>query len=74
MINQVGFIARDVYRFLNEQQEASVIVVKHRLNISSTLVYMAIGWLMREGKIYVKKDGDSFLVGVVSPEIVHDGQ
>ncbi len=66
MTNQTGFLAADICNMLNDCGETSVLTLKSKLNVSNTLIYLAIGWLLREGKVYIKKEGDDYLVGPVN--------
>ena len=65
MVKQVGFLAGDICNLLNDYGEVSVLTIRSKLNISNTLVYLTIGWLLREGKVYIKKEEDDYLVGLV---------
>lgn len=65
MTNRIGFIAIDICNMLKDCGEVSVLKIRSRLNISNTLVFLAIGWLSREGKVYIRKEGDDYLVGLV---------
>ncbi len=65
MTNQIGFLAVDIYNMLKDCGEVSVLTVKSKLNVSNTQVYLAIGWLLREGKLDIKKEGDDYLVKLV---------
>ena len=64
MISQIGFLSKDICNLLADCGETSVLTIKTRLNISNTMVYLSLGWLLREGKVFIKKNGDEYLVGL----------
>lgn len=65
MINQIGFLSGDIYNLLCDCGESSILTIKSKLNISNTMTCMAMGWLLREGKIYIRKDKDDYMIGIV---------
>ena len=64
MASQIGFLANDIIALLGDCGESSVLTIKSKLNVSNTMAFLAIGWLSREGKVYIRKEGDDFLVGI----------
>jgi hypothetical protein len=64
MSKQVGLLAGKIWNFLNAKGEVPVLVLKTRLGVPNSLLYLALGWLMREEKIYIKKEKRSYLVGL----------
>ena len=69
MVNHIGFLSGDIYKLLCDYGESSILTIKSKLNISNTVAYMAMGWLLREGKIYIRKDKDDYMVGLTTCDI-----
>ncbi len=65
MTNQIGFLAIDICNMLKDSGEVSVLRIRSGLNVSNTLVFLAIGWLSREGRVHIRKEGDDYLVWLV---------
>lgn len=51
MEDTIGEVAGDVWDFLEDSGETSVSAVTKNVEAPGTKVYMAIGWLAREGKL-----------------------
>ncbi len=64
MINDVGFLAGRIWKYLSQHNEMDTIKIKLDLKISNTMLYLALGWLAREGKIYIKKEKKNYRVGL----------
>ena len=48
---EVGACAGAVWNFLNQKGKISLIQLKFELRCNATLLHLALGWLMKEGKI-----------------------
>ncbi len=57
MENQIGLAAGAVWRFLNEHGPATTEEIRKPLTLSESMLYMAIGWLAREGKLLFEGEG-----------------
>ncbi len=57
MIHSIGETAGKVWRFLNEREEATLNQLKKGIEADPNLVLNAIGWLAREDKLRINKDG-----------------
>lgn len=53
--NKIGLNAGKVWRILNEKGELSVFDLCHELGLTFEEVALAIGWLARESKVFLKK-------------------
>ena len=57
MIHTIGESAGKVWRFLNEKGEANMIQLFQGVDADWNLILQAIGWLVREDKLRIKKKG-----------------
>ncbi len=49
---EIGNAAGEVWRLLDAEGDLSIADIQKKLNLPEYLLYLAIGWLCREGKIY----------------------
>lgn len=61
-IEQIGELAGRIWRTLDEEGELKVTSLKKQLEAPDAQVYLALGWLAREGKLEMKPAGRSWLV------------
>ena len=56
---EIGHAAGEVWRLLDNEGDLSVEDIQKKLNLSESLLHLAIGWLCREDKIhcYEEKKG-----------------
>ena len=52
----IGELAGLVWHFLSTNGRSSVLDMKYSLTIRSSRLFMALGWLAREGKIEVEEE------------------
>jgi len=57
MIQPIGETAGKVWRLLNENSEASLSQLKRGVKADPNLILQAIGWLAREDKLRIEKNG-----------------
>ncbi len=57
MQGRIGEVAGYVWDFLEDQGDSSVTAVADAIDVPSTKVYMAIGWLAQEDKIDFEEAG-----------------
>ena len=50
--NEIGLNAGKIWNLLDEKGEHSIKDLKKKLKLSDHAIYMAIGWLAREEKIF----------------------
>lgn len=51
MEDLIGKIAGEVWRYLDEHGEVSIAELKFSLGYSNSMIFLALGWLVREDKI-----------------------
>ncbi len=63
IMDEIGINAGRIYRFLEDSQEGAEPVkateAKDELDLSTSDVYLALGWLARENQVEVRKKGNS---------------
>lgn len=63
IMDDIGINAGRIYRFLEDEQEGNSPVkatkVKDEFDVSTSDVYLALGWLAREDQIEILKKGNS---------------
>ena len=59
MYNEIGETAGKIWQMLNEHGESTFAKVKKNVGASSELLHQAIGWLAREDKLHISKEGSS---------------
>jgi hypothetical protein len=57
MIPSIGETAGKVWEFLNVHGEANMNQIKKKVKADPNLILQAIGWLAREGKLHIGKQG-----------------
>ncbi len=62
MQSQIGSTAGEIWKYLTEKNNATVMELKSRLGISNTLLHLALGWLLRENKIELLESGHTYTV------------
>ena len=55
MLENIGSVAGDIWRYLEENSEATVTKLTRELGETERTVLMGIGWLAREGKLDFEK-------------------
>lgn len=64
MCGEIGTTAGEIYtNFVKSEKPVSISTVKEKVK-KKELVEMAIGWLAREGRIQVNKNGNSITIKV----------
>lgn len=58
-VNAIGETAGHVWEFLRRNGESSLTAVKRGIRAPDPMVLMAIGWLAREGKVGLHREGRS---------------
>lgn len=57
MNENIGINAGKIWQYLESNGETKVVRVKRELKLSSEELYLALGWLAREGNIAFSKKG-----------------
>ncbi len=59
----IGTNAGKVWTYLNQKQSfTDILEIKFNLNFSNTELYLALGWLAREGKIIITEQENTLVV------------
>jgi predicted RNA-binding protein (virulence factor B family) len=64
MQSDIGLVAGDIWRYLVENDDSSTIKIRVNLGISNTTLYLALGWLLREGKINIALTDYSYKISL----------
>lgn len=64
MTDRIGFAAGEIWKYLLENGESSPIKIKANLGLSNTLLYLALGWLAREDKVYIRQLEHSYRISL----------
>jgi hypothetical protein len=62
LTHEIGETAGAIWRTLEEEGPLTITALKKQIEASDAVLYMAIGWLSREGKIAFDAQGRSFTV------------
>ena len=54
---EIGHTAGTIWRHLSERGESSLSKLKRETDVSDQVLFMALGWLAREGKLEIMRDG-----------------
>ena len=57
-----------IYDFLTKNEDANSWQVKTNLNLSSSVMYLAIGMLVSEGKIEISEEGINYKLNKPTPK------
>lgn len=57
MNENIGINAGKIWRYLEANGESKTVRIKRELKISSSELYLALGWLAREGNVAFCKKG-----------------
>jgi len=55
MVTVIGATAGKVWHYLDKNGEETALKLKSALGITNAALYMAVGWLAREGKVTVSE-------------------
>jgi Protein of unknown function (DUF2582). len=62
----INTAADRIFEFVKEKQEVSSWQIKINLHLSASVMYMALGQLLQEGKITLEADGINYQIKVAS--------
>lgn len=65
MINEIGESAGRVWQYVGERAAATPREINKALKLDEALLYMAIGWLAREGKLAFTGEGKSLKISLL---------
>ncbi len=64
MQDSIGTNAGLVWQYLEEHGPATTMKLKSALGIPSSMLYLALGWLEREGKIEMTEEAHAFRISL----------
>jgi len=67
MRDEIGNAAGVVWEFLNQQGETVLVTLKDRTGLSEGILLMALGWLAREEKVNLLKEGRTIRISLTNP-------
>lgn len=56
MITEIGITAGDIWHYLEGRKEATLDEIVQNAHAKRELVLMSLGWLSREGHVFVRVD------------------
>ncbi len=62
----INTAADRIFEFVKEKQEVSSWQIKINLHLSASVMYMALGQLLEQGKITLEADGINYQVKIAS--------
>ncbi|MBI3021674.1 MAG: winged helix-turn-helix domain-containing protein [Candidatus Omnitrophica bacterium] len=62
MITEIGLAAGSIWQFLDERGESRFSELVGCLGESEELLFMALGWLAREGYVVVNQEGADYRI------------
>lgn len=66
MITEIGLAAGDIWKLLDQKSRLEMSDVMKQLPHSKELVFMALGWLCREGHVLVTKQEKKMFIELSS--------
>jgi Winged helix-turn-helix domain (DUF2582) len=67
MQDEIGSAAGVVWEFLDRQGETVLVTLKDRTGLSEEILFMALGWLAREEKVNLLKEGRTIRISLTNP-------
>jgi hypothetical protein len=64
MITKIGIVAGEIWQLLEHDSSISVSEISSRLERPEFLVFMSLGWLLREGHILLEEEDGGFTVSL----------
>ena len=62
MITEIGIVAGEVWQYLEKYSEATLSKIAKAIKREKDIVLLSLGWLGREGHVFIKKEGDEYKV------------
>jgi hypothetical protein len=67
MQDEIGNAAGAVWEFLDQHGDTVLVTLKDRTGLSEGILLMALGWLAREEKVTLLKEGRTIRVSLTKP-------
>ena len=55
MVREIGGTAGEIWKHLEKNGEMTTLKLKSALGITNAVLYLALGWLAREGKLNISE-------------------
>lgn len=68
MIMEIGIVAGDIWHFLEKQERAKVKEIFKEIKKPQEIILMSLGWLAREGYVFISCDEDGYVVSFLRPD------
>ncbi len=62
MITELGIVAGEIWHYLDHQGESMLSRVVESLDKPHDTILMSVGWLAREGHIFLKAEGSDYRI------------
>ncbi len=62
MITEIGIVAGEVWQYLEKYAEATLSQIASAIKRERDIVLLSLGWLGREGHVFIKKEGDEYRI------------
>ena len=62
MITEIGIVAGEIWQYLEKYNEATLSQITKALKRERDIVMLSLGWLGREGHIFIEKEGDEYKI------------
>ncbi len=62
MITEIGIVAGEIWQYLEKYKEATLSKIAKAIKRERDLVLLSLGWLGREGHVYIRKEGDEYKI------------
>ncbi len=66
--SNIGQLAGDVWRYLEQNGETSTLKLRSSLKVSQSLLFLSLGWLSREEKIMITPEERGYLISLKKGE------
>ncbi|HOW28033.1 MAG TPA: winged helix-turn-helix domain-containing protein [Elusimicrobiota bacterium] len=64
MEDRVGKTAGDIWHYLKKHGDSPTLKVRMELDLTQSQFYLAVGWLLREGNVQLRRDDQGFRISL----------
>jgi len=64
MITKIGIVAGDIWHFLDQHGEVSLVTLVQGIDTSRDNILMSLGWLAREGHVKVAQVDNDYRISL----------
>mgnify|MGYP001275458130 CR=1 FL=1 len=62
MITEIGIVAGEIWQYLEKNKESTLSKIAKAIKRERDLVLLSLGWLGREGHVYIQKEGKDYKI------------